>query len=99
MFKVGDLVLINHNKVTPHIPPIVADNDIHKIIAVDRVVDMVSYVLSGYEKNFFSEDELLDVSKVDIKDKPKKHKMTLEQIESTLGFEIELIESNKSKRK
>ena len=57
------------------------------------MVDMISYVLSGYEKNFFTEDELLDISKVEDKDKPKKQKMTLEQIESTLGFEIELIDS------
>ena len=99
MFKVGDLVVINKNKVTTHIPHIKIDNEVHRIIAVDRMVDMITYVLSGYEKNFFTEDELLDVSKVDDKDKPKKQKMTLEQIESTLGFEIELIESDNKKRK
>lgn len=96
MFKVGDLVVINKNKVTTHIPHIKIDNEVHRIIAVDRMVDMISYVLSGYEKNFFTEDELLDISKVEDKDKPKKQKMTLEQIESTLGFEIELIENRKS---
>ena len=98
MFKVGDLVVINKNKVTTHIPHIKIDNEVHRIIAVDRMVDMISYVLSGYEKNFFTEDELLDISKVKDKDKPKKQKMTLEQIESTLGFEIELIDSDNKKR-
>ena len=100
MFKVGDKVIINKDKVTIHIPPIEADSDIHEIIEVDKVVDITTYVLSGYEKNYFIEDELLDAKKV-IKENNKttKQKMTLEQIEATLGFEIELVEPKSNKKK
>lgn len=100
MFKVGDRVIINKDTVTRHIPDIKVDDDIHEIIKVHRVVDIVSYVLSGYEKNFFVADELINIKNLAQYDsKPVKQKMTLEQIEATLGFEIELVESKPSKRK
>lgn len=100
MFKVGDKVIINKDRVTIHIPPIEPDDEIHEVIKVDKVVDIISYVLSGYEKNYFVEEELLNAKKV-LKENNKttKQKMTLEQIEATLGFEIELIESKSSKKK
>lgn len=100
MFKLGDKVIINKDKVTRHIPPIEVDDEVHEIIAIDRVVDITSYVLSGYRKNFFVAEELLDAKKVKKQNgESVKHKMTLEQIEATLGFKIELIESKSSKRK
>lgn len=99
MFKIGDKVIINKDKVTIHIPPIEIDDKIHEIIQVDKVVDIIAYVLSGYEKNYFVGEELLSAKKSKKQNcETTKQKMTLEQIEATLGFEIELIESDKRKR-
>ena len=100
MFKIGDKVILNKDKITIHIPPITIDNEIHEILSIDRVVDTVTYVLSGYEKNYFVEDELVNIANKNYKSKnSNKQKMTLEQIEATLGFEIELIESLHNKKR
>lgn len=62
MFSLGDRVIINKDTVTRHIPEITIDSDIHEVIAIDIMEGVKYYVLSEYERNFFTEDELLDCS-------------------------------------
>ena len=62
MFSLGDRVIINKDTVTRHIPEITIDNEIHEVIAIDIMDGVKYYVLSEYERNFFTEDELLDYS-------------------------------------
>ena len=102
MFEVGDKVVINPNTVSLHIPYISADKDVHEIIAYETIDNIRYYVLEGYERNYFEEEELLysefayDLKKIN---KNVKHALTLRQIEALLGFDIELIEDNTSPRK
>lgn len=69
MFSLGDRVVINKDTVTRHIPEITIDNEIHEVIAIDIMDGVKYYVLSEYERNFFTEDELLDYSFSKIMDK------------------------------
>ena len=62
MFSVVDKVVINKDIVTRYIPEITIDNEIHEVIAIDIMDGVKYYVLSEYERNFFTEDELLDYS-------------------------------------
>ena len=69
MFSLGDRVVINKDTVTRHIPEITIDNESHEVIAIDIMDGVKYYVLSEYERNFFTEDELLDYSFSKIIDK------------------------------
>lgn len=69
MFSLGDRVVINKDTVTRHIPEITIDSEIHEVIAIDIMDGVKYYVLSEYERNFFTEDELLDYSFSKIMDK------------------------------
>lgn len=69
MFSLGDRVVINKDTVTRHIPEITIDNEVHEVIAIDIMDGVKYYVLSEYERNFFTEDELLDYSFSKIIDK------------------------------
>ena len=97
-YNVGDIVKLNIGRLDRHVPFVKGDNETHIITEVILDDGKYYYVLDDFPKNYFLDYELM--LNDNIKDKKSnKRKMTLEQIEATLGFEIEIIESNKKRKR
>lgn len=97
-YNIGDIVKLNIGRLDIHVPFVKGDNETHIITEVVLDDGKYYYVLDDFPKNYFLDYELM--LNDNIKDKKSnKRKMTLEQIEATLGFEIEIIESNKKRKR